>query len=102
VATFTEKGAFGWYAAWNIFGWVFCYFCLPETKAKTLEELDAVFEVRTRDHAKVYWESLPWYARKLVGRDVEPRRELYAIAEEKSGVVEEVRYVVAKNGDKQE
>lgn len=29
---FTPTGAFCWYAAWNLFGWVFCYFLLPETK----------------------------------------------------------------------
>jgi hypothetical protein len=39
VAAFTPTGAFGWYAAWNLFGWVFCYFLLPETKNLTLEEL---------------------------------------------------------------
>lgn len=29
---FGPQGAFGWYAGWNIFGWVYCYFLLPETK----------------------------------------------------------------------
>ena len=29
---FTPTGAFCWYAGWNLFGWVFCYFMLPETK----------------------------------------------------------------------
>ncbi|UZP36453.1 hypothetical protein NXS19_004269 [Fusarium pseudograminearum] len=38
-----NTGAFSWYGAWNIFGWVFCYFLLPETKNLTLEELDMVF-----------------------------------------------------------
>jgi hypothetical protein len=43
VKAFTPQGAFGWYAAWNMFGWVYCYFLLPETKNLTLEELDTVF-----------------------------------------------------------
>ncbi|RDW86960.1 sugar porter family MFS transporter [Aspergillus mulundensis] len=75
---FTPTGAFGWYAAWNVFGWVTAYFCLPETKALSLEELDQVFSVSTRQHARHYAEMLPWYAKKWVlRRDVEPQRQLY-------------------------
>ncbi|KAF4552279.1 Sugar (and other) transporter-like protein 45 [Elsinoe fawcettii] len=54
VAAFEPQGAFSWYAAWNIFGFVFTWFCLPETKERPLEELDAVFNIRTRDHAMYY------------------------------------------------
>ncbi|KAI4118001.1 MAG: hypothetical protein LQ345_001866 [Seirophora villosa] len=76
---FTTTGAFGFYAWWNFFGWVFAYFCLPETKERTLEELDTVFSMRTRDHARYYLNSLPWYLRKYILRgDVEPREPLYA------------------------
>ena len=32
LEAFGPQGAFGWYAAWNLFGWVYCYFLLPETK----------------------------------------------------------------------
>ncbi|KAL8975235.1 MAG: hypothetical protein Q9197_000538 [Variospora fuerteventurae] len=77
---FTTTGAFGWYAGWNFFGWVFAYFCLPETKERTLEELDTVFSMRTSDHARYYLASLPWYVRKyLLRSDVEPREPLYAV-----------------------
>lgn len=31
VEAFTPTGAFCWYAGWNLFGWVYCYFFLPET-----------------------------------------------------------------------
>ena len=79
VRAFKPQGAFGWYAAWNIFGWVFCYFCLPETKALSLEELDQVFSVPTTTHAKHYLEMLPWYLKKAVGKDVPPKKELYQI-----------------------
>ncbi|KAI4266793.1 MAG: hypothetical protein LQ337_008662 [Flavoplaca oasis] len=79
-ATFTTPGAFGFYAFWNFFGWAFAYFCLPETKERTLEELDTVFSVRTRDHAKYYLDMLPWYMSKYVfRRDVEPRKPLHAL-----------------------
>lgn len=75
---FGDAGAFYWYAAWNIFGWVFAYFMLPETKNLTLEELDMVFSVTNRKHAFYYWKKLPWYFKKFVlRRDVAPIPELY-------------------------
>jgi MFS family permease len=42
---FKPQGAFGWYAGWNIIGFVLILLFLPETKGKTLEELDQVFSV---------------------------------------------------------
>lgn len=75
---FTPQGAFGWYAAWNFFGWIFCYFCLPETKALSLEELDQVFSVPTRKHINHYRGMLPWYFKKYILRgDVPPKKQLY-------------------------
>ncbi|KAH8430901.1 sugar porter family MFS transporter [Aspergillus melleus] len=75
---FTPQGAFGWYAAWNFFGWIFCYFCLPETKALSLEELDQVFSIPTRRHINHYWGMLPWYFKKYILRgDVPPQKQLY-------------------------
>ena len=32
--SFGEQGAFSWYAAWNLFGFVYVYFLLPETKVR--------------------------------------------------------------------
>jgi hypothetical protein len=79
---FSPTGAFMWYAGWNIFGWTFAYFMLPETKGLTLEELDSVFGVRNTDHSKYYLRKLPWYGRKYVMRsDVEPFPALYEFAE---------------------
>ncbi|KAB8342805.1 hypothetical protein FH972_022403 [Carpinus fangiana] len=79
VAAFTPQGAFAWYAAWNFVGWTVVYFFLPETKALTLEELDTVFSVRTRDHAKHYRGMLPYYAKKYLLRrkDLPPQKQLY-------------------------
>ncbi|KAI1192983.1 hypothetical protein F5X97DRAFT_55433 [Nemania serpens] len=48
VQAWTNAGAFSWYAAWNLVGWVLVLLFLPETKEKTLEELDAVFDVPLR------------------------------------------------------
>ena len=41
--TFTTQGAFAFYATWNLIGWVLVLLFVPETKGKTLEELDQVF-----------------------------------------------------------
>ncbi|KAM0324480.1 hypothetical protein ACHAPQ_008339 [Fusarium lateritium] len=79
--SFGDTGAFSWYGAWNIFGWVFCYFLLPETKNLTLEELDNVFSVSNREHAAYYMRKLPWYLKKYILRkDVSPFPELYEFA----------------------
>lgn len=78
VEAFTPQGAFGWYAAWNFFGWIYCYFLLPETKNLTLEELDTVFAVGNKEFSGYYTKKLPWYLRKNVLRqDVEPFPQLF-------------------------
>lgn len=59
VSAFTSTGAFGWYAAWNLLAWAVTWFCLPETKERALEELDAVFNIRTRDHVRYYASKFP-------------------------------------------
>ncbi|KAK3683653.1 hypothetical protein B0T22DRAFT_519828 [Podospora appendiculata] len=45
LRAFRPQGAFGWYAGWNVVGFLFVLFLVPETKEKTLEELDGVFDV---------------------------------------------------------
>ncbi|KAI6381352.1 hypothetical protein MCOR25_001283 [Pyricularia grisea] len=83
LKAFGPTGAFGWYAAWNIFGWIFAYFLLPETKNLTLEELDMVFGVSNRDHAKYYTDKLPWYLKKhILRKDVDNFPPLYQLAED--------------------
>ena len=69
---FTPTGGMAWYAAWNFIGWVYVYFLLPETKNFTLEELDVVFNVGNKDHAKYYRQKAPWYFKKWTGRKPPP------------------------------
>lgn len=42
---FKPQGAFAFYAGWNVIGFFAVLFMVPETKEKTLEELDSVFDV---------------------------------------------------------
>jgi hypothetical protein len=80
---FTNLGGFYFYACWNLVGWVFAYFMLPETKGLTLEELDAVFSVTNRAHAGYFTKKLPWYLNKyILRRDVEPFPPLYQFESE--------------------
>ncbi|KAF2655619.1 hypothetical protein K491DRAFT_412594 [Lophiostoma macrostomum CBS 122681] len=66
---FTPSGAFGWYAAWCFIGWWMILFFVPETKDLTLEQLDQVFEYRTREHMRHGVEQLRWFVgRYLMGR----------------------------------
>ncbi len=40
LGAFKPQGAFGWYAAWNVVGFILILLFVPETKALSLEELD--------------------------------------------------------------
>ena len=40
LGAFKPQGAFGWYAAWNIVGFIATLLFVPETEALSLEELD--------------------------------------------------------------
>ena len=72
---FTPTGAFSWYAAWNVILFFLVLLFFPETKAKTLEELDAVFNVSLRDMAKYGWASFFYFFRRYVFRqDVQAPR----------------------------
>jgi hypothetical protein len=64
---FTPQGAFGFYAGLNIIALVAIFLFLPETKERTLEELDYVFGVPTRTHARFQaTETLPWFFKRWV------------------------------------
>ncbi|UNI15982.1 hypothetical protein JDV02_002463 [Purpureocillium takamizusanense] len=97
VEAYGDTGAFCWYAGWNLFGWAFAYFFLPETKSLTLEELDNVFSVKNRDHGGYYLRKLPWYVNKhVLRRDVDAFPPLYQFAEER--VHEEKHGYIAQQG----
>lgn len=67
LRSFTPAGAFGFYAGLNAVTFFLIFFFLPETKQRSLEELDYVFGVSTRAFA---WHKLtevtPWFIRRYV------------------------------------
>lgn len=62
--TLTTPGAFSFYAGWNIVGFFLVLFFLPETKGKTLEELDQTFSVSTSVQAAYGWRQFLYFIQK--------------------------------------
>lgn len=64
---FTPTGAMGFYAGLNIIAFVMIFLWVPETKQRTLEELDYIFGVPTKKfiahNTKV---ALPWWIQRWV------------------------------------
>lgn len=89
---FKPQGAFGWYAAWNVIGFFLVLLFLPETKAKTLEELDQIFSVPTHKHAAYGLRQIPYFFKRYIFRqNIEPeilyQRETYDNQPEESEMV---------------
>ncbi|KIW06376.1 uncharacterized protein PV09_02831 [Verruconis gallopava] len=68
LAAFKPQGAFGWYAGWNVIGWWLVLLFMPETKGKTLEELDQVFSVPTHLHAAYGLRQIPYFIGRYIFR----------------------------------
>lgn len=69
----TATGVFGFYAGLNVTAFVMIFLWLPETKQRTLEELDYIFAVPTRRHMSYQVNTaLPyWFNRYIFRRQVE-------------------------------
>jgi hypothetical protein len=89
LRSFTPQGAFGFYAGLNVIAFVMIFLWLPETKQRSLEELDYVFGVPTRTHTKYQLGTvLPWFfQRRILGRKDLPEPQLYKIDMNESGHV---------------
>ncbi|TEB24574.1 hypothetical protein FA13DRAFT_1305986 [Coprinellus micaceus] len=67
LSSMGSVGAFGFYAGMNVLALIMIFFLMPETKQRTLEELDYVFAVPTATHAKYQLtEFLPYWIRRFV------------------------------------
>ncbi|KAF8850384.1 putative polyol transporter 5 [Acephala macrosclerotiorum] len=85
LKAFGVSGAFGFYAAMNMIAFGMIFLFLYETKQRTLEELDYVFGVSTRTHAKYQLTKvLPWWFKRwvLFRKNTPPCEELYKFEEE--------------------
>ncbi|KAK4047737.1 hypothetical protein OIV83_005245 [Microbotryomycetes sp. JL201] len=70
ISAMTPTGAFGFYAALNVTAFWMIFFLCPETKQRTLEELDYVFAVPVGRHASYQArESLPYFLKRWVRFD---------------------------------
>jgi hypothetical protein len=70
LAALGAGGAFVLYAALNIIALVLVFLLLPETRLKTLDELDEVFSVPTRTFAAYQTKNyLPWFVKYYLFRD---------------------------------
>ncbi|KAI9822799.1 MAG: hypothetical protein M1832_003032 [Thelocarpon impressellum] len=82
---FKNQGAFSFYAAWNMVGFVLTLLFVPETKGRTLEELDHVFSVPSRVLAAYGLRQIPYFFRRYIFRqDVHPE-QLYDRDDEDPG-----------------
>ncbi|WVF71916.1 hypothetical protein IAT40_006726 [Kwoniella sp. CBS 6097] len=67
LAAMKPWGAFYFYAGTNLLAWVLCFFLVPETARRTLEELDYVFAVPVPVFARYQatkW--LPWFVKRYI------------------------------------
>ncbi|KAJ5903398.1 Major facilitator superfamily domain general substrate transporter [Penicillium tannophilum] len=67
LRAFTAQGAFGFYAFLNLVAFILIFLFLPETMQRSLEELNYVFGVPTRTHAKYQLTVvLPWWIKRYI------------------------------------
>ncbi|PSN67775.1 hypothetical protein BS50DRAFT_348632 [Corynespora cassiicola Philippines] len=64
---FTPTGAFGFYAGLNVVAFTMIFFWVPETKQRTLEELDYIFGVPTKRFIAYQTKvAFPWWVQRWV------------------------------------
>ncbi|KAK4241198.1 putative polyol transporter 1 [Achaetomium macrosporum] len=84
LASAGTVGAFGCYAGFNFVAMLMIFFWVPETKQRTLEELDYIFAVPTRKFMKYQLtEALPWFLKRwLLWQRKAELRPLYVFDQE--------------------
>ncbi|KAL9137568.1 MAG: hypothetical protein Q9175_001222 [Cornicularia normoerica] len=72
TSVFGATGALGFFAGLNVLALIMIFLWVPETKQRTLEELDYIFAVPTRQHMRYQvTEVLPWaFHRYILRKDV--------------------------------
>lgn len=77
LAAMNVVGVFCFYAGTNVIALIMIFLWVPETKQRTLEELDYIFAVPTRTHMRYQlFTALPWWFNRWVlmrkGAELEP------------------------------
>lgn len=63
----TPTGAFGFYCGLNVLAFMMIFCFVPETRQYSLEELDAVFSIRTRDFMRYQFRvAAPWWIKRWI------------------------------------
>jgi len=86
-----SSGAFGFYAGLNVIAFIMIFLFVPETKQRTLEELDYVFGVPgSKFIAYQTGKAAPWWFRRWVlwkkGEPLEPLYDMDKTIQESSKV----------------
>ncbi|KAJ5622716.1 hypothetical protein N7528_005948 [Penicillium herquei] len=101
LVAMTPTGAFGFYAALNITALVMIFLWVPETKQRTLEELDYIFAVPTRVHMHYQtFKVLPWWFKRYILRmdvELEPLYHFDRLQTDKTDAEVRKRSVVSAN-----
>ncbi|KAL8775658.1 MAG: hypothetical protein Q9209_000154 [Squamulea sp. 1 TL-2023] len=79
---FENTGAFGYYAAWCMVGWVLILLFVPETKDLTLEQLDARFSISSKSHASFALRQCSYFIRHYVLRRPNVKRPVIQLPQE--------------------
>ncbi|KAK3686451.1 hypothetical protein LTR37_019801 [Vermiconidia calcicola] len=84
LRAFGITGAFGFYAAMNALAFIMIFLWLPETKQRSLEELDHVFAVTTRKHMnyQMYTVAPYWFKTQILRRKGLTPPQLYKFSDD--------------------
>ncbi|KAJ5735526.1 uncharacterized protein N7483_000651 [Penicillium malachiteum] len=87
----TPTGAFGFYAALNVTALIMIFLWVPETKQRTLEELDYIFVVPTGVHMRYQvFKVLPWCIKRYIFRRNVQLEPLYQLEDVRVTNVDQV------------
>jgi sugar porter (SP) family MFS transporter len=83
LRVFQPVGVFGFYAGLNFLAFWMIFLWMPETKQRTLEELDYIFAVPTRTHVKYQTGTVApyWVKKYILRRKGLPEPQLYKFDE---------------------
>ena len=84
LQTMTPQGTFGFYAGLNLIALAMVFLWMPETKQRSLEQLDYIFSVPMRRHMSFQLQEVaPWWFRRwILFRRGEPKPELYSLKDD--------------------